>query len=88
MKFEVTKEEQSKIKEWLKNEVEPEILEKQKVEYRDNLFIMSILNRGQIYEGAIGGGLTYCFSNTSIGQIFYVEHWSGKELNLTNYDMW
>ena len=88
MKFEITKEQQEKINKWLKEEVEPELLINQKEQYKNSPFIMSLLERGEVYTGPIGGSLTYSFSNTSVGQIIYVKHFSGQELNLTNYSDW
>ena len=38
------------------------------------------------YKGAIGGGLTYCFTPTSIGTVIKVKCACGEEIDLTNYD--
>ena len=39
--------------------------------------------------GAIGGRLSYSFTNTSIGQILKVkDNVSGEEKDFTNYDEW
>ena len=89
MNFEITKEEHEKINLWLETEVYPEVIARQKETYKDNLFIMSTLEQGQPYGGAIGGGLSYTFTPNSLGLGFRVkEWWSGKELNLTDYDSW
>jgi len=42
-----------------------------------------------VYYGAIGGGLTYYFSPTGLGDILRVkEAISGEELDLTDYSEW
>ncbi len=38
--------------------------------------------------GAIGGRLTYCFTDTSLGQIAIVKCACGAEINLTDFDSW
>ena len=41
------------------------------------------------YYGAIGGGVTYHFTQTSVGVIITVtEVLSGEKLDLTDYDNW
>ena len=42
---------------------------------------------GVPYQGAIGGGVTYEFTPTSIGTVFKVKA-NGKELDLSDYDSW
>jgi len=38
--------------------------------------------------GAIGGGLTFCFTPTGLGNIEVVKCACGAELNLTEFDKW
>ena len=38
--------------------------------------------------GAIGGGLTYCFTPTGLGVITVIKCGCGEELNLTHSEDW
>lgn len=38
--------------------------------------------------GAIGGRLTYCFTNTSIGMITIIRCACGEEIPLTDFEEW
>jgi hypothetical protein len=41
------------------------------------------------YYGTIGGGLTYCFTPTGLGDIVVVrEATTGEEINVTDYENW
>lgn len=40
------------------------------------------------YEGAIGGSLTYQFTDTNLGRITVVKCACGAEIDLTNYEYW
>ena len=40
------------------------------------------------YKGAIGGGLTFSFTSTGIGQVQKVSCECGKEFDFTDYDSW
>ena len=42
----------------------------------------------KIYTGAISGRITYCFTNTSLGQIIKVKCACGEEIDLTDYNDW
>lgn len=43
----------------------------------------------QVYYGAIGGGLSFKFSDTGLGTIVIAqEAISGKEINLTDFSDW
>jgi hypothetical protein len=76
--FQVNNAEYALITEWLE-ELKPEIMElQQKRGLRDPL------NQDEPYYGSTGGGLTYSFVATSIGDILTVkEATTGKELNVT-----
>ena len=39
------------------------------------------------YEGAIGGGLTFSFTPTGLGDIIKVKYFE-HQIDLTNYDVW
>lgn len=90
----VTANEQARIDKWLKEEVYPPLVAKQKAAYAEKGNSPSVIEQqdweaGYPYGGAIGGGLTYEFTPTSIGLIFKVRY-SGHEepLDLTDYASW
>jgi hypothetical protein len=86
--FEVTKEQTEKVNAWLKKEVYPEIIEQQKKDERfRDLVYKDEDGQEYPYTGAIGGGLTYSFTNTSLGVIIKASY-GDKELDLTEYDYW
>lgn len=89
MRFEISQEEQAKIDEWLRTVIYPPIVEQQ----RQNPDIAKWLVTDEDgvtypYGGAIGGGLTYEFTPTSIGMIIKVRWHDGQELDLTDYESW
>lgn len=87
MKFEITPEQQARINEWLKNEVFPPIVERQRGTYSEQFHVTDSNGITWPYEGAIGGGLTYSFTPTGLGIIFVVKY--GEErLDLTDADNW
>lgn len=72
--------EQAVVNEWYQSLV-PEIKASQK--------IPDHLGQGEPYYGAIGGGLSYSFTPTSLGTIIVVkESLTGKELNVTDALDW
>jgi hypothetical protein len=79
----VNKAEQAVINEWLES-LKPEILALQKKQgYNDPL------GTGEPYYGAVGGGVTYSFIGTGLGDILIVkEATTGKELNVTQALDW
>ncbi len=80
MKFEVSEEQHQKIERWLNDVVIPHLRKKKPKAFRYG---------DQPYYGAIGGGLTYSFTPTGLGEILVVtEALSKMELNLTDYDSW
>lgn len=84
--FNINKAEMSIIKEWYKS-LEPEILALQ-IPTRTKE-IKRLVQDNELYYGAIGGGLSFIFNNTSIGYILTVkEHTTGKELNVTEALDW
>jgi len=44
--------------------------------------------KNEIYVGAIGGSLTYCFTPNGIGTAEGVKCACGEKLDLTDYDLW
>jgi hypothetical protein len=88
VKFEVTDEESARIDEWLKTEVYPAVIAKQRETFIDpGVFITSCWDDGYPYEGASGGGLTYSFTPTSIGVVTNVRY-GEHTLDVTDYGMW
>lgn len=87
--FTVSAEDQLKVEEWLKNDVYPLEIARQRGHNKNPSRIeIDCWEQGYPYEGAIGGGLTYCFTNTSIGQVCKVKYGSDYELDLTDYGNW
>jgi hypothetical protein len=76
-----------KINTWLKTVVYPPIVAKQKLDPDTAAMIWKDADGNEMpYLGAIGGGLTYSFTPTSIGLIAIVEFYTGEKLDLTDYD--
>ena len=90
--FTLTDEELKAIDEWLMDEIYPEVIAEQKRNFKANEInpvVLSHWEDGQPYGGAIGGGVTYSFTPTSLGVVVKVkEAHTGKELDLTDYDSW
>lgn len=81
--FQVNKAEYEVINEWLKS-LKPEILALQEQRGRTDP-----LGHGEPYYGATGGGVTYTFTPTSLGDILVVkEATTGKELNVSDALEW
>jgi hypothetical protein len=94
MRFETTQKQDNQIKNWLHKTVYPIVVAKQKESghYDNEEFYFICYDGVQYpYEGAIGGGLTWKFTGTSIGDIIVaVYNCAGLEfeLNVTDYDSW
>ena len=90
--FTLTDEEEQKVKTWLKQVYVKAIDEqKQKIfsshEFYDTYKMCWDL--GYPYTGAIGGGLTYSFTPTSLGIVVTVEEsLTNEKLDLTDFDSW
>lgn len=81
--FQVNKAEYEVINEWLKS-LKPEIVALQKAQGNSDP-----LGTGEPYYGSAGGGITYSFIPTGLGDILIVkEATTGKELNVTNALEW
>ena len=85
--FTVSAAEGEKIEQWLKTEVYPEIIAEQKLDKNYPSFAPYMGENGEEYpyQGAIGGGVSYSFTPTSIGTIVKVQC-HGKELDVTDYN--
>lgn len=89
MKFEITAEQHERINQWLETEVYPVEIARQKEsgEFDAMPIAHDSWEQGFPYTGAIGGGMTYSFSPTSIGlvtKVTYLDH----SLDLTDYENW
>lgn len=93
LNFIVTDSQQEKINKWLMEELYPEVIKGQKELYSPEDPFYRIVSEcweaGYPYSGAIGGGIQYIFSPTSIGDILVIKNsWNDMEFNATEYDMW
>lgn len=93
--FTVYPEEQAKIAAWLKDTVYPAIIAKQKAAFEASLNAVDLVtaqacwDAGQPWEGCSGGGLTYMFIPTTIGQVTKVKYHGFDEVfDATDYDCW
>jgi hypothetical protein len=91
--FRITAEDNAKIVKWLEEEVYPPIVEAQlKDPSTASMLYRNKDGKIRPYTGAIGGGLTYEFTPTSLGVVFKVIWGKGlpgeKSLDLTDYDSW
>ena len=91
--FSLSKEQQAKVEQWLQTVIYPPIVERQLQDPEIAMWVVKTED-GKVYPytGAIGGGLTYSFSPTSIGTITKVSHndvnGDLQVLDVTDYDMW
>jgi hypothetical protein len=91
--FRITSEESAKIGKWLEEVIFPPIVEKQ-LKDPDIAHLLFTDENGKIhpYTGAIGGGLTYQFTPTSLGTVTKVIWNCGSPyeqvLDVTDYDCW
>jgi hypothetical protein len=87
--FEISFSDNKKIDEWLSREVYPAVIEQQREQFKDDLFLSELLNSkdAEPYTGMCGGNLTYSFTPIDVGVILKVKECiSGKELDLTDYE--
>lgn len=94
MQFTISDEEAAKISKWLSETVYPPIIEEQLKDPATASMLFEDED-GKIkypYTGAIGGGLTYEFTPTSIGMVTKVTWGKGtsweQSLDVTDYDLW
>lgn len=86
--FTVTPEQQERIDKWLMEVIYPPIVAEQRRSFEDpHPMMVSDWDSGYPYQGAIGGGITYEFTPTSIGVIFKVRC-DEQTLDLTDYESW
>ena len=85
-KFELTEKQEEILADWLAEQYK-EHIEEQRRTMSEKDFAMLTLDGQYPYTGAIGGGITYHFTPTSMGVIAVVTY-SDKKIDLTEYDMW
>ena len=86
--FSISSEDYKRIDAWLHEVIYPPILERQKSDPLMSRISRDMNGREVPYLGAIGGGVTYCFTPTSLGTTLVVRWSDGQELDLTDYSMW
>jgi hypothetical protein len=92
MTFVIDKGQQRQINEWLPNTVYPAAIEKQKADLAEagrepEDHHEMCWEMGQPYTGAVGGGLTYEFTPTSIGEVVIAKFdYVDMKLDITDYD--
>lgn len=88
MNFSLTQDQVNTANEWAKL-LDKDVIEIQRKEMSPHDFATLTSNGKYAYYGAIGGGLTYCFTPTGLGVITTAVHgYTKKELNLTDYSDW
>ena len=89
MEFKLSKEQRKKLQEW-KIRVAKAGIDKQREVVRDPGWeYKTSWELGHPYTGAIGGGITYCFTPTSLGVSVVVKDQVTKlEIDLTEYEHW
>ena len=88
MQFSVNKEQLETIKKW-KDELDKQTVARQKETMSAADFSLLTQDGKYPYSGAIGGDLTYSFTNTSLGTIITVtDKFTDEKLDVTDYDMW
>lgn len=88
LKFEVSSDNFDRIQKWLREEVYPLMIAKQKEDIKEPTeYMKNCWDHGVPWEGASRGGLDYIFSPTSLGVVFRAKY--GKYvLDLTDYGEW
>ena len=88
MQFSVNKAQLETIKKW-KDELDKQTVARQKETMSAADFSLLTQDGKYPYSGAIGGDLTYSFTNTSLGTIITVtDKFTGEKLDVTDYDIW
>lgn len=84
--FSLTKEQEEKLYVWLAERYAEQIEEQRKTMSSSDF--KNLTGNGKYpYTGAIGGGVTYCFTPTSLGVITVAKYFD-KKIDLTEYEMW
>lgn len=84
--FTLDKEQLVKLSEWVKI-LDKKVIEQQRLSMTPEEFTLKTGDGKVPYYGAIGGGLTYSFTPTSLGLITKIEHsYTGEVLDVTDYN--
>lgn len=91
--FSITKEQQKQVNTWLDEVAYPAAIKNQKDQLSPDSPYRRLYEEswklGYPYGGAIGGGVTYSFTPTSLGLVIKVSCSGVKEqLDITDYDEW
>ena len=90
LSFELSAKQLAKVQDWLVNEVYPPIIKRQRNDPSCDPWLPP--DAKEPYMGAIGGGVTYSFTPTSIGMAVNATFGKGtkneQSLDLTDYDEW
>ena len=86
MIFSLTEEQQTKLNEWLKIQY-AKLVEKQKGTDAEMWHVTGEDGTVYPYTGAIGGGCTYSFFPTGLGDVVKVSY-GDETIDLTDYDTW
>ena len=73
--FEIDKRQASEIAEWKKT-------------HECSLRTDEHGRQDEIYVGAIGGAITYCFTPTGLGDCVEAQCACGEKINVTDYNTW
>jgi hypothetical protein len=84
--FSLTKSQQEKLNTWLAVQYKNMVEEQRKTMNKKDFKLLTE-NGKYPYLGAVGGGLTYCFTPTSIGVITVVKFME-EQIDLTDYELW
>ncbi len=92
MMFELTANQKKVVDEWMEEQYKKAIqIQKESVSTSDTFYdiYQESWEMGYPYEGAIGGGITYCFTPTSIECITVIRYSLTKEeLDITDWENW
>lgn len=88
MIFEIDAQQMAQINAW-REQMDKKAIEQQRAKMSAEDFSDLTLDGQYPYTGAIGGGLTYSFSDTSIGTVVKVHHaLTDETLDVTDYASW
>ena len=88
IQYKLDEKQYKELEQWLDKQ-NKDIIEKQRSSMSAEDFEDFTMNGQFAYTGAIGGGVTYMLTDTSLGTIIKVKHAiTNEELDLTNYDEW
>jgi hypothetical protein len=85
--FELDETQKNRLDEWVKEQYKKAVEIQKKEISNPNDTHKFCWDMGYPYEGFVGGGMTYCFTPTSIGIICVVKYSvTNEEIDLTDYE--